>query len=279
VPDTAAGSEVCGNQLDDDCDGEVDDADACALDHFLTYKVKKTPGDASSFPVGFTVTVDDPTWDGAGMYRSLREKALALPADKNGEGTIDPAIHLLSYQIREAVGQAKHARRVAVEITNQFHPAGNPLLLDTTRADRLLVPTLKDLQSPVGAPPDPQTHNVDHYKCYKVKASKTDATGTVLPKFPKILGVGVADQFEDRTYDLIKPLHLCNAVDKNGEGLKNAAAHLLCYKTKKSAGQATHTQRKGVHVHTQFATPLQVDSKRVEELCVPTDVINLGELK
>jgi hypothetical protein len=273
VPDTAAGSEICGNEIDDDCDGEVDDADSCGLDHFMAYKSQQSSADSSSFPG--TVTVTDPTWDGAGIYQKLKAKALLLPADKEAEGVGDASTHLLSYEIKESPGQPKHARRKAVQVTNQFHDAGSPVLVDTLKADRLLVPTLKDLENPV-AEPDPQTHGVDHFKCYRVKPSRLDAAGGVVPPFTTITRVWVVEQFENRFYDLRKPRHLCNAVDKNGEGIKNAAAHLLCYPAKKVSGQLKHTQRLSINVNTQFPAPLLLDSKKEEELCVPSDIIDLG---
>jgi hypothetical protein len=273
VPDTTAGSEICGNGLDDDCDGEVDDAASCGLDHFMGYKVRQSLTDGSTFPG--TVTLTDPTWDGTGIYGKLKPKALLLPADKEGEGVSDSTTHLLSYQIRESSGQPKHARRKAVQVTNQFHDAGTPVLVDTVKADVLLVPTLKDLDNPV-AEPDPQSHSVDHFKCYRVKPSRVDAGGTALPPFSAINRVWVVDQFENRFYDLRKPLHLCNAVDKNGEGLKNAMAHLLCYKAKKTGGQLKHTQRRNINVNTQLSAPLLLDSKKEDELCVPSDIVDLG---
>jgi hypothetical protein len=255
--------------VDNDCNGEVDDGSVCGFgigDHFMAYKVKKSPTDATEVRTLAAVSLVDPTWGESASYTFKKERALLLPANKSGEGIADPNTHLLSYQIRVAKGDLRHAKRVGVKVVNQFHPDTSPLSLDTNKADRLLVPTLKDLQNPVGGPPDPNSHDVDHYKCYRVKASG----------FALIPGVRATDQFEDRLYHLKKPRRLCNAVDKNGEGIKSPDAHLLCYQVKRVSGQLKHTRLSGIHVNTQFAAPLQLDSKKEDELCVPTEIVDPG---
>jgi hypothetical protein len=264
--------EVCADGLDNDCDGEVDDVDVCGLgsggDYYMDYKAKKSKTDSTPSISGApAVTLVDPTWGETADYTFKKERAILLPASTNLEGITDPDTHLLSYQIKVASGSSKHAKRVGVQVTNQFHVT--PLTLKTLKADRLFVPTLKDLQNPVGSPPNAASHNVDHYKCYRVKASA----------FSLISGVSVSDQFEDRKYDLKKPRRLCNAVEKNGEGIKNADAHLLCYQAKRASGEAKHAKRLGVNVNTQLPSPAQMDTKKENQLCVPTEIVDIGTLK
>jgi hypothetical protein len=81
-------------------------------------------------------------------------------------------------------------------------------------------PAPKSFQGPIG-PPDPASHDVDHYKCFTVKVSK----GT--PRFQLILGVAVTDQFIEaqvpnppKLFDLQKLTRLCTPVNKNGERQK-----------------------------------------------------------
>jgi hypothetical protein len=82
----------------------------------------------------------------------------------------------------------------------------------------------------------------------------------------------VADEFAAaRTLDLKKPKRLCVAVDKNGEGVPDPEAVLLCYKAKPAKGQPKHEKRKGVYVGHQFATG-QLDTVGEQELCVPSSI-------
>src|SRR5262245_62986850 len=92
-----------------------------------------------------------------------------------------------------------------------------------------MAPTLKTLAPPGPMPPsDPDVP--DHFQCYKVKRSKGS------PKFQKILGVKVQDQFATVTLDLLKPVRLCAPANKRGEdpSAPQHLFHLLCYKTKNS---------------------------------------------
>src|SRR5262249_21074999 len=148
----------------------------------------------------------------------------------NGEGVSDPATHLESYQIRLTRTTPRQPRTAThhVTVTNQFH-VQEALRLDTLQPDRLLVPSAKCVDQPGHAcpvpvpPPDPTKHEVDHFKCYKVRVSTTG------PRFTPIKRVAVADQFSPtaRLFDLTGPQRLCNPVDKEGEGIKNPNNHLL----------------------------------------------------
>ena len=188
--------------------------------------------------------------------------SLSNPADKNGEGINNPDTHLEGYQITEG---PKHVRRDA-KVNNQL----GEFLVTTIKADRLLVPTAKSLTGPVD-PPNPDSHNVDHFKCYKVKVTKG------APKFPKGIQATVGDQFTDppKVFDLKKPAHLCTPVNKEGEGIKNPDAHLTCYQVKPAKEQPKHQQRLGIFVNNQFG-PGQVDTSREEELCVPSTKTLIG---
>jgi hypothetical protein len=136
--------------------------------------------------------------------------------------------------------------------------------VDTRKPDLLFVPTAKSLTATPAAP-DLQTIGVNHYKCYRIKVS----SGT--PKFPKGLQASVEDQFTSpaKVFDLRKPRHLCTPVDKNGEGIKNPAAHLLCYTVKPASGQPKHQRQTGLFLANQFGSE-QLNTIKEAEFCVPS---------
>lgn len=61
-------------------------------------------------------------------------------------------------------------------------------------------------------------------------------------------------------------------MDKEGEGIKNDAAHLTCYQAKPATGQPKHLKVLGIHVNNQFE-PGRLDTIEEEELCVPSEKI------
>lgn len=239
--------------------------------HFLSYKVKTTKGSGSftSQVVALTDQFDVP--DQPSDFEITKPVGLYTPADKNGEGIFDEATHLEAYQIKPVQGEPKHLPR-HVSVTNQFHDSASPLLLDTIKPDRLLVPTAKCIDEPIGTCPDPlpapdsAIHQVDHYKCYTVKTSKG------APKFTPLLNVAVGDQFTDpaKKFDLKKPVHLCNPVKKGDEEIKNPNLHLLCYQAKGVEGEPKHKKRTDLHVSNQFGEE-RLDTIQEEELCVPSE--------
>ena len=184
---------------------------------------------------------------------------LCTPADKNDGGIGDPDTHLRGYRIRRVRGEPRHDRQRFIQVVNQF----GTIRVDTKKPDRLLVPTLKDLASPVDLP-SPFTPPIDHFKCYKVRKTKKR------PKFKKFT-VTVQDQFINTTLLVKKPKRLCVPVDKDGGGIIDQATHLMCYRVKKVKKKV-----EGIHVNNQFG-PEQLDTKKVEELCVSSKKILLQE--
>ena len=226
--------------------------DAC-LDDFLCYKSKITGGGLFTIIPGVHLVdaFEDVNFD------VIRPRHLCLPADKNQEGTVDPVTHLESYSIRAVRGSPRHTPQQNIRVDNQL----GFIHVDTIRPDLLLVPTAKSLVSQPPAP-DPMSHNVDHYKCYKIRVTR----GT--PRFPERVIVTATDQFNAslKTVKLKKPRHLCTPVDKNGEGIKNPTVHLMCYL---SSGTPKTPKHSGVFVTNQFG-PGQLDTIRDKELCIPS---------
>ena len=97
-------------------------------------------------------------------------------------------------------------------VTNQFGTQS----LNVGKADRLLVPTAKSLTGRRSRSPAP----LDHFKCYRVSGAR---------------GPAHSQRRTDSSaahVDIKKPLHLCAPANKNGEGIFDPTAHLLCYRAR-----------------------------------------------
>jgi hypothetical protein len=103
------------------------------------------------------------------------------------------------------------------------------------------------------------TGELDHYLCYKA------ANAWGFDKFPKTV-VTLSDQFQDRTTTLLKPMHYCNAVNKNGEGIDNPESHLTCYKVHRAV-----KIKPQVLTADQFGRQALSVQKQTTRLCVPTE--------
>ena len=81
---------------------------------------------------------------------------------------------------------------------------------------------------------------------------------------PRDMITTISDQFTSTSIELKSARHLCTPVDKAGEGIKNPANHLLCFRSK-----AVTRSAKG-----EFLTQNQFGSEQLRvvkhaELCVP----------
>lgn len=94
----------------------------------------------------------------------------------------------------------------------------------------------------------------DHYKCYK---TRTDP-------FPR-RNVTLVDQFLTTSAEVVRPLRFCNPADKNGEGINDPTAHLMCYQIR----EAPFTRR-SVLVRNQFGDQTLTVVKP-ESLCNPAE--------
>ena len=220
-----------------------------SLDHFLCYKAATTAGTPRFQAVTVSTADDFETANGD----AKRPKALCEPANKADEGVRDTATHLESYIFKSAT---THTPQTGVVVRDQF----GTLTLDTIKPDRLLVPSGKALNAAAPAP----TGSVDHFKCYKVR--RTPGTA----RFVRQNGVKVVDHFENRFYDVIRPLRLCLPVSKNAGSIIDEASHLVCYKTKAAAGGPAHTRvQNQIRVNNQFGTDQRLNTIKEDELCVP----------
>jgi hypothetical protein len=177
-----------------------------------------------------------------------KPERLCNPADKAGEGMDDPTAHAMCYRISES-----GFTRREVLVDNQF---GQQTLV-VVRPQNICLPAEKDM-IPLASDPN-------HFKCYKVREKPgsrfTERT------------VSVADQFETKSTRVIRPLLLCNPVDKNGEGIPSPSCHLVCYRIKDAVGQ-TPLPPQDVLVTDQFTSgdvhAFTGDCRKVAYLCVPS---------
>jgi hypothetical protein len=224
---------------------------AAGLDHFLLYAVDDD--DDRLEPV--LILADQ--FESA-IHKVDEVKRLGNPVDKDGEGISDADTHLVAYEIDD--GDPEHEQRV-LRVANQF----GELLLETDDPEWLLVPSLKSLDGPIPDDILPDPFPVDHFKCYEVELSKG-------AKFKRI-EVPLQDQFmqEPKQFLVVKPAHLCNPVDKAGEGIENEDGHLVCY----GLGRVRHKSVRNIHVNNQFGPP-ELETERERELCVPSTKEILG---
>jgi hypothetical protein len=229
--------------------------DSC-LDDFTCYKSWVTKDTPAFTPVSAVSLVDQFETATVTVNRPLM---LCAPANKNDEGVVDEETHLLAYLIKKQT--PKHIKRGTIRVTNQLEE----IRVDTVKPEMLLVPTAKTLTQPGPPPPNPGDHGVDHYKCYRVRVTP----GTPLPAQDR--KVSMSDQFTSpaKLLTLRKPRHLCLPVDKNGEGIKNPQANLLCYAARRARGEPKHLRREGVFVNNQFG-PLRVNTIKEQEFCIPS---------
>jgi hypothetical protein len=235
------------------CEG-VTTPDACA-DDALCYRVRAEPSEVD-LPSFFHLVDRFQTRD----YELLKVKHLCAPTDKgDAEGLLDPATHLESYQLRLVPGSAQPLRQEGLRITNRI----GRIFVTTDRAELLLVPTATD-SSVVPVPPDPATHDVNHYVCYRARVT----AGT--PRFDRGLTVSVDDGFTGttKTFSLVKPRLLCIPVEANGAAIQHPEANLLCYQVK--GGRPRH-EPEVVHLNNEVG-PTVVRTVKDRDLCVPSVV-------
>ncbi len=215
------------------------------LNHFECYRLKPP-----TFVARRGVTLDDQL--GPGSVDVKRPLGLCAPADKNDEDPTAPsdADHLVAYKMRQRT--PVFARRTSVPVANQF----GTFVLDVVKPDLLLVPSAKSLTS---TPPAPTAPAVDHFKCYKVARARAH-----------INGVKVDDQFGTLSLDVRKPTRLCIPADKNGEGIQDSAALLLCYRARVHPGTPGFVPPSGpVFTNNQFGT-MTARVVKTRDFCVPS---------
>lgn len=250
--------EIC-NGKDDNGDGVADEGVNC--DHYLTYLLDK-----SIQPV--TVTLRDQFIEPTNFTLDLIER-LFNPVRKLHAGLAfnpkRPDLHYLAYRVQPS--SQFTPRTVLIE--NQFEQRGITVtqpryLLAPTGKKKIGIPIEKILANlPPNAagkliasivPPVPQ--NANHYLCYDVEP------------YPIAKGVSLRDQFQNRQFEVVRALYLCNPTEKRHNDkispIVDENNHLMCYET-----IPHNTLNRKVITHDQFGIRSQT-AVRTEELCLPT---------
>jgi hypothetical protein len=230
-------------------------------DHFLCYDTKLAKGAAALPTVPAVSLVDDIE---SKSFDVKKTKALCTPADKNAEGVLDEATHLHSREIKESQGELRHLPHIGLRFATQL----GAFKVDTLKVERLLVPTSVGIGAPLPAPND-SLHDVDRYKCYRVRRSSGTPS---LPRGAMALSTLLGNQFTDATsFVLKKQTRLCTTVDENGLGRKNPDAQLLCFEAAINLPLRDGSKEPafpGLFSTSEFGTE-NVDASRKYELCIP----------
>mgnify|MGYP001572401818 FL=1 len=255
---SAPTGEVC-NGKDDNGDGVADEGVNC--DHYLTYRLDKTIQPISVTLRDQFIQPTDFTLD--------RIERLLNPVRKLHTGLAfnpkRPDLHYLAYRLKSS---APFAPRTVL-IQNQFEQRSITVLqprylLAPTGKKKIGIPIEKLLANlpPAAAekliaavvPPIPQ--NANHYLCYDVEP------------YDVAKGVALRDQFQNRQFEVVKALYLCNPAEKRHADkvspIVDENNHLMCYEV------IPHNQlNRKVITHDQFGIKSQ-QAVRTEELCLPT---------
>jgi hypothetical protein len=233
-------------------------APAAATDAFVCYKTRASSG-AATFP-GATVPVTDER--GTRSLDVKKPRHLCVPADLGG-GIADPAVSLRGYKARPTRGSAPYEAETAVQVLGPF---GEHWLSHKAKPKLLLVPAATD---PVAPPPvpDPNGHDVDHFRCHRARPS---AAGPALPAGTEVT---VGDALtEPRRFAVRKPAHLCDPVDALGLPIEHPATALACYTLGRLPNEPRHAGAGGLYVATHLGAD-QLDTAKEVELCVPSRAI------
>ncbi len=118
---------------------------AAARDHFLCYEAKSAKGE----PKFERLDVDLDDQFGATTKTVKKPKFLCTPVAKDGEPVIDPAGHLVCYEVKRLRGQPKFQKR-DVLVFNQFEDEVEGRILTIKKPRILCVPSTKQDLGVVG---------------------------------------------------------------------------------------------------------------------------------
>jgi len=104
---------------------------------------------------------------------------------------------------------------------------------------------------------------LDHFQCYRTV--KRNARLARMPFVPRT--ALLADQFGTTTTAVQEPESVCTVVDKNGEGIHEPSARLMCYLIRDARAQK-RVGRQTVMVHNQFGDQ-SLTTTRAQTLCLP----------
>ena len=231
--------------------------DASALDHFTCYRSRTASGTPKFVP-----RTDMQLHDRFGEMSLIffAYERLCAPASVDGGDPTAPMHpdHLAAYQQRNEV---PHFARVhGLTVTNAF----GTIVVDLTKPVRVMVPSAKSVTAP---PAEPDPPGIDHFTCYKLRASPGS------PAFTRRLGVALTDQFGTVVVDVKKPKTVCVPTDKNDEspGAESHPDALACYAVARAKGTPAFATVTPVYLANQLG-PSTITVRKPSELCVPSSV-------
>lgn len=222
-------------------------------DAYLCYQARSSRGAAR-----FAGRVGLPVADrfGARQVDLPKPQHVCTPAGVDGATTADGATHLATYRVRGTAPAAipqRGLRLTTALAALDVDLKGPALAAAPAAADALADP----------APPDPATHDVNHYQCWSARPAR----GT--PGLPKGLAVRVADAFgAERTYALKGLRTVCTPAQADGADVERAAASLACFKVRRARGEAAPAPARGLRVRDDLGAQT-LDLAREDTLCLP----------
>ena len=249
-----APTEIC-NGKDDNGDGVVDEGVNC--DHYLSYLIDK-----SINPIG--VVLRDQFINPTDFTLTLIERLLN-PVRKLHAGIVfnprRPDLHYLAYRLQSQAQFVPHPVLIENQFENRQIVATKPRYLLTPTGKKKLGIPIEKLSPSVAerliatvVPPVPQ--NANHYLCWDVEP------------YPIAKGVTLRDQFQQRQFEVVRALYLCNPAEKNHNGkvypIVDERNHLMCYEV-----IPHNTVNRPVVTRDQFGVR-GLKAVRTEELCIPT---------
>ncbi len=226
------------------CEEVTEPPEPGELDHFKCYKARPAAGE----PLFERIVVNVTDQFEEKVTVVLSPAAMCNPVDKDFEGINDPTAHLVCYDIKDEKDQESFSKR-DVFVENQF----GSQFLNIRKSEWLCVPSEKEFVS--------SQLLLDHFKCYAAKRAK-DA-----PRFEE-RGVLLSDQFEEKDTRVVRPVQVCNPADKDGSGISDPSAHLVCYDIKDEKG-LPHFERRDVFVDNQCGLQ-KLTVWNNTTLCVPS---------
>ncbi len=233
----------------------------CAADaqagNFMCYRAREisTP-EMPRFGVRRDVVLSDEF--GSGLFSLRQPFEVCVPAEVNGVGPANSNdAALKGYRLRSQ-GANSHTSLAGLMVRNDLEE--RLLHLDTVRPKNLFIPASHDESA---IPSEPSPGIVDHHKCYDVKL------GYYSRGYRGMTGVNVEDAFQSTVHNVLRPVRLCNPVNKNGEGIVNSGEHLVCYKTMRVSG--SDALPVSWYVTDQFVSS-RLRIARTSVLCVVSEI-------
>ncbi len=231
-------------------------------DTYLCYKASLAKGQPK-LAKDLTTSLDD-RFAAAQTFDVKRVIGVCSPANRDGTGITNPAVHLESFAIKAEKGAPKLVKTDVVAQDpfdlRTLTVTGRVALLDVTPLALGASPPSPFASDPTSDP------NVNRFTCYKAKLAKGSA------KFAPPLPPTVSDDVLGGSRDLVvkKVTKLCVPVDEDGAtpGAESRSSALVCYAVKLAKGSPKFVKTTVATNTTEFVAHVLVASA-VSELCVP----------